>query len=401
MTRATTFDWHPHAAVCLGSDILSAVAFGAQQGFRVIHDDGSHQALEDLCSAIKARAPFCVTDRTQDGLSAEQGELLTFTGGSTGAPKVICRSQASWIASFEVNAGLFGFEPGMRVATLGALSHSLTLYAVVEAIHLGLSAHVLAGLSATTQRRILDQKAVQILYTTPTQLKHLASGDPKTALQHIRFILCGGGMLDEATRQIARRLCPHATLHQFYGAAETSFVTLTDADTPAGSVGKAYPNVTLDLREGQVWVRSPYLFKGYANKHDALLRDADGYVSVGELGTMDAQGNLWLTGRKDRLVQIADQTVSPEAVEQVIAALCGSRHVAVLPVADAARGYRLVAVLEGHADDTLAAKIRATCQASFGSQIAPRRMLFRAEWPLLGSGKTDLARLSQWLETRT
>jgi len=356
-------------------------------------------ALTQLGQALGAGAPFCVGAADPIDLDVDAGSFLTLTGGSTGAPKVIRRTQASWIASFEVNAELFAWQADTRVATLGALSHSLSLYAVAESLYLGLNMHALCDLSPGAQYATLARERIRVLYATPTQLRLLTKGAAKTALHDLRHILCGGGALDEATQAEILGCCPNATLHQFYGAAETSFVTLTDAQTPAGSVGRAYPGVEIDLRQGQVWVRSPYLFEGYACAR--ATRPNDGFITAGELGRMDDNGYLWLLGRQNRQVQIADQSVSPEAVEQHIQAHFRVTGCAVIPVADGLRGTRLVAILNTQATSILAEEIQRHCRAAFGPLIAPRRVLFKTDWPLLPSGKTDLNALAKWAEAQT
>ena len=80
------------------------------------------------------------------------------------------------------------------------------------------------------------------------------------------MILVGGSKLDAALRAALAVMAPEAVIREFYGAAEASFITLADAATPEASVGRAYPGVEIALDPGgEVWVKSPYLFLGYAN----------------------------------------------------------------------------------------------------------------------------------------
>lgn len=197
-----------------------------------------------------------------------QGMFETLTSGSSGQPRRIRRSMASWIASFHINASLFGIEPGCRVAVLGQLQQSLALYGAVEAVHLGAEAHLLDGLRPDRQRAALATRKVDLLYATPAQLRLLveAGGVP---LPDLRLIIVGGSKLDSALRAALAAITP-AAMREFYGAAEASFMTIADAQTPENSVGRAYPGVEIDIRHpdpsglGQIWVRSPYLFDGYA-----------------------------------------------------------------------------------------------------------------------------------------
>jgi long-chain acyl-CoA synthetase len=317
--------------------------------------------------------------------------LETLTSGSTGAPRRILRSQASWTASFAVNAG-FGIGPGARVAVPGQLVQSLALYAALEGLHLGAEVHLLAGLRPDRQRKALIGRQISHLYATPAQLRLMLEG--QGPCPDLRLILVGGSKLDAGLRAALAALAPQAQVREFYGAAETSFITLTDADTPEGSVGRVYPGVQLRLDGGEVWVKSPYLFKGYASDPGSA-RWRDGWLSVGEMGRMDGP-HLILQGRAGRMVTVADQNVFPEEIEALMAALPGIRRVAVLPVPDARRGVALVAVAMG--DPAQEAAILAATRRALGPLKAPKRIIWVQDWPLLPSGKTDLRALeAAWL----
>lgn len=379
------FHWHDRARIFAGAHPLAQAPATDPVAARL------HSLQRTL-----GRAPFCIGDGPGPDLrSLRPGQFATLTGGTSGAPKVIVRSEASWIASFECNAAAFGYGPADGIAVLGALTHSLALYGLLEAVHLGLAAHVLHGLSPAAQARAMHTARCTVLYATPTQLRLLPAG---TTLPHLRLILCGGGALALATRAHVAALCPHATLHVFYGAAETSFVTLGCGAMPEGSVGRAYGGVEIDVRNpdaggtGEIWVRSPYLFERYLGGGSSHTRRAEGWLTVGERGHLDAQGYLHLRGRAGRIVTIADQTVYPDAIEAHLATLPGMRDCAVLAQRDALRGHRLVAVLEGAEDPALAARLRAHCTAS--GLIAPRHVHFLDPFPRLPSGKPDLKRIA-------
>ena len=403
------FAWAEGARLFAGVQELLRPSLGNSDAFRPLPATPTADALAALGAAITQRAPFCLSDRPlPEDLTCPPGVFLTLTGGASGLPKAVRRSQRSWTASFAVNADRFALRSTDSVAVLGQLSHSLSLYAVLEALHLGLDTHVLAQHSPRTQAARISKVGATLIYATPTQLRLLARG-AATPLPSLRLVLCGGGALDAATRAAVKTLCPNAALHVFYGAAETSFITLADADTPKGSVGQPYPSVELRLLDekshptsgvGEIWVRSPYLFDGYALGDSPDTRWHDGFVTVGEMGEFDANGQLWIKGRRQRMVQIADQLVFPEAVEAMIAAREGT-VCAVLPRVDTMRGQQLVAVVEGAENRAQAEKIIETCRAELGPLASPRRVYFRPELPLLPSGKPDLRALSTWLETQS
>jgi long-chain acyl-CoA synthetase len=386
---ATRFHWHPQSRAFAGVQEVIPKDGPSVSGIPVSPVDAS---LDNLRRTLGTATPFCVSETPPldlDRLSPDT--FATLTGGTSGRPKVIVRSQASWVRSFESNAAQLGYTPADSIAVLGALSHSLALYGVLEALHLGLDIHALCplGLRATSAR--MAAQRCTILYATPTQLRLLPAG---TLLPDLRLIFCGGGALTDAVRRHIRAVAPNASLHCFYGAAETSFVTMSDAGTPDASVGRAYPRVEIDVRNpdatgtGLIWVRSPYLFEHYLEGGSPHTMWEGDWLSVGEYGRLDAQGYLYLRGRAGRMVNITDIAVFPEELEAQLGGLAGVDHCAVLARFDQRRGTRLIAVVSGPDSPHLRDLILSHCDSN--TLIRPREVVFLDPFPLLPSGKPDL-----------
>ena len=311
-------------------------------------------------------------------LLAGAGQFETLTSGSLAAPRRILRSMESWIRSFDINAGLFGIGLGARVGVLGRLEQSLSLYGAVEALHLGADLHFLGHMRP--DRQIAALTSVDCIYATPAQLRMLPPAD----LPNLRHIIIGGSKLDARLRLTLAQMTD-AAIHEFYGAAETSFITMAGSDAPAESVGKPYPDVDIELRAGQIWVRSPYLCDGYAGEGSAVWDQ--GWLTVGEMGRLE-NGYLYLSGRAGRMVTVADQNVFPEEMEREMVALAGVAQVAILPKHDGLRGVSMVAVIQG--DQGYEGQILAQARRIFGPLKAPKFIIWRQDWPQLPSGKTDL-----------
>ncbi len=380
--KQTGFCRHPAARVFDGAGLEVGPSFPDQS---VYPDRPAGAALATLGSAA-----FRIGG---EGPGPEAGPVPVFetlTGGSSGAPRRIRRTQASWIASFAVNAGLFGIGSGLRVAVLGRLVHSLALYGAIEVLHLGAELHLLDDLRPDRQRVALADRKVGLIYATPAQLRLLVqAGGP--VLPDLRHALVGGSKLDTGLRAGLAAMAPDCVVREFYGAAEASFITLAGPETPFASVGSAYPGVELRVTHGEIWLRSPYVFERYASDPGSA-RWQDGWLSVGEMGEL-RDGHLYLSGRAGRMVKVADQAVYPEEIEGFLQGLSGVAQVAVLPRTDAKRGLHLVAVLVG--EPAQADVLLAALRARFGSLKAPKALIWRNDWPVLASGKTDLSRLAE------
>ncbi len=372
------FHWHPQARL-FGPDGRPVPPCGAAAPARRIPPAPPGAAL---AQALVHGDGF----RIGGTGSAPHAGFETLTSGSTGAPRRIARSVESWTASFAVNAGLFGIGPGLRIAVLGGLVHSLSLYGALEGMHLGAEVHLLPGLRPDRQGRALTERRIALVYATPAQLRGLTE-----PLPDLRRVLVGGSKLDPGLRAHLARLAPAAEISEFYGAAEASFITLADAATPADSVGRAYPGVEIALDSGEIWVRSPYLFLGYAGDPGGA-RWRDGWLSVGEMGRVE-NGFLHLSGRRGRMVTVADQNVFPEEIEALMESLPGIARAAVLAEPDARRGHVLHAVAMG--DPAAEGAVLAALRAALGPLKAPRRIVWRGDWPETAAGKTDFAALGR------
>lgn len=381
---ARGFAWHPKARLFDAAG-LAVERVEPRQG--VIADHPAGGAL----AALGAPA-FRIGGVGPAPEAGPEPVFETLTGGSSGIPRRIRRTQASWIASFGVNAGLFGIGPDSRVAVLGELIHSLALYGAVEALHLGAELHLLADLRPDRQRAALAAGHVGLLYATPAQLRLLVAANGP-ALPDLRFALVGGSKLDPTLRASLAHMAPACAVHEFYGAAEASFITLAGPDTHPDAVGAAYPGVEVRVMNGEVWVKSPYLFEGYASDPGSA-RWQDGFLSVGEMGRLQ-DGQLYLAGRASRMVKVADQAVYPEQIETFLLAQTGVTQAAVLPRPDGLRGVHLVAVLQG--DAAQEQRILQALRAQFGPLKAPKTLIWRDDFALLPSGKPDLVRLGQGL----
>ena len=387
------FHWHPDARAFAGH---AEVCPTQGPALNHIAAEPPATALEGLFNTLGHEAAFCVSNIAPPDLAPLAPHLFTtLTGGASGTPKIILRTQSSWITSFETNATHFAYTPDDSIAVLGALSHSLALYGVLEGLHLGLNVHALSPLAPSAQCDALHRNICTILYATPTQLRLLPKG--KT-LPHIRLILCGGGALSSATRDHILTQCPNATLHVFYGAAETSFITLSDSSTPDSSVGQPYPQVKITVRNpddtgtGEIWVRSPYLFEQYLRGTSEHTRSEEGWLTLGEIGRLDSDGYLHLRGRAGRVFNIADQTIYPEELETRLLSCEGMTQCTVMARPDALRGHHLIIAAAGPDDDNRRAALLAYCKTN--NIILPREIIFLDPFPNLPSGKPDLTRIA-------
>ena len=322
----------------------------------------------------------------------DRGVFQCETGGTSGKPKRIRRSAESWLASIRVI-----FEKYTNSAEcygiLGDLGHSLAFYAAVEAQIIGNRCVSVVGRSPKAQAQQFADAGVDVIYATPTQMRLLSKSH--RVLEDLQVVFVGGGRLDPETRAQVQSLAPNAQILQFYGAAETSFITLAEPHHDAASVGVAFPGVEIDIRHndgdgiGDVWVKSPYVFSGYALGHAPDTHWQDGWLTIGELGKIDDAGQLFLSGRKSRVFTVADKTIYPEDIEQYLNAQTEMIASAVFPVDDPLRGARIYVALCSDQTDGDRMQGMLGDLKERGVIVDRWRIYGSDDWPMLMSGKPN------------
>lgn len=422
------FQWHKASAL-LNADGQSGNTAAIPQpvcaahivgGVHFIKDVNCESTLQAVRQALHLGVEFCVHSESVSNMIAndqsrehsfntdEHTYLQCMSSGSNGKPKRIRRTQSSWINSFRVTQEQDNVSSTDSYAIIGRASHSLALYAALEAAWIGADIHALADLRPDKQLKAIAQLKSSVLYATPTQLR-LLCGSVKPAVEkntQLQHLYCGGGKLDEFTASLIANHFPNATVKEFYGASETSFISMADNTTPIESVGKLYPHVQMKIMPvdadthsadhldndcvGEIWVKSPYLFEQYSDGTEPDTRWHNGFLCIGEMGYIDDQANLYLTGRRSRMVNIADNMVFPEQIENLLNNHELVRHCVVIATNDSKRGSVLIAVVEAVESRQLRAQLLKYCREELGALKAPRDITFVDSLPILASGKPDL-----------
>jgi long-chain acyl-CoA synthetase len=331
------------------------------------------------------------------------GSLLLGTTGTTGPPKLARRASpaldavgAGCAARIGIGAAdrmliaiplhhSYGIDQGMLAATIGG--------ACVELHDEFSPARVLAS---------LRERAVTILPAVPYMLDVLArsahaGAPPSPALR--RVISAGGALPDAVRREFVSRF--GVGVGQIYGATEFGSATWSDPDVDDGGVGRALPGVELRIvaadandaarplaagAEGQVAVAGATLLSGYLGEPEPATRD--GFFLTGDLGRLDADGRLSITGRLSLLVDVGGRKVNPLEVESVLESHPKIAAAAVVPIPYSRTVGRLKAiVVPKHGDEPDARELRAFLRERLAAHKIPRSFETRAALPRSATGK--------------
>ena len=320
------------------------------------------------------------------------------TGGTSGDPKRIRRTLESWVSSIQIIMKSITLG-STCYGVLGDLSHSLALYATIEAAVTGKTCVTVVGRSPREQAKILQTEKVDVLYATPTQIRLLSKVNAQ--IPTLQTVLIGGGRLDVETYRSISQLFPEASIFQFYGASETSFISIAGPDDDPASVGAAFPSVEIEVRNmneqkiGEIWVKSPFLFESYTLGNSNDTQSENGWMTVGDLGRMSDDGLLYVIGRKSRSFKISDKIFYPEDLELQLLRNPEIVSVAVFPSDDLLRGVRVCCAV---CSDTLSpSKLLPHLRTikKSGVPISKWKVFSSHKWPSLPSGKANYKKLRQ------
>ncbi|MEU8514568.1 condensation domain-containing protein [Kitasatospora sp. NPDC048722] len=344
--------------------------------------------------------------------------VLTYSSGSTGEPKRICRSQDNQLAEADHIIASAAVTPDDVLLCPVPLYHALGQFCCMIVAVLAGATLVLpepdgaaepGGPDPADLLALVARHRVTVLPSVPYLLGALADWpeDRPADLSSVRLCLSGSNFLPPAVRErfLARFGVP---VRQTYGSSEAGSVSW-DCD-PDGfvpeSVGRPLHGVRVEVLDehgrvlptgstGEIAVTSRSVMLGELAPGGTLLRPGPERYLTGDLGRLDEDGRLHLTGRKRILVDTGGHKVNPVEVEEVLEAHPAVRAAAVVGVPLAGGGDLLVAaVVPGDDGPVPAEELRAHCRARLAGHKVPARFETVDGLPRTELGKLRRSRLA-------
>jgi len=343
---------------------------------------------------------------------------IIYTSGSTGLPKGVTLSHRNLWAGTAAVVEYVEIRAGERIASLLPFSFDYGLNQ--------LFCSVAAGATLVVERSPIPQRIVEtvrreevtVLPGVPPlwlQLLTVASftTDPLPALR--KLTNTGGRLPGEAVRKL-RQCQPQANLFLMYGLTEafrSTYLPPERVDRKPDSIGRAIPGAEVVVVDdelnpcepgavGELIHRGPTVALGYWNDPDATAKvfrsnplrvegtpDTERVVFSGDLAHVDAEGDLFFVGRRDRMIKSLGHRVSPDEVANVIYASGEVLEAIVTAEEDELRGSSIVAqvvLAEGGDPD----RLESFCAAELPRYMQPSRIDVRRSLPRTNSGKFDI-----------
>ncbi|MDA0709526.1 MAG: AMP-binding protein [bacterium] len=335
--------------------------------------------LLELDSAINVVATETNPGKTQAfdvyPTSPDDTAVIFYTSGTTGQPKGAAvthfnlHANAQWVSEWSVGSKVTNrhWGPGHCALAVLSLSHSFGQTCMQNAPLMGGACiSYMARFEAAALVSQLVRDRVTLLAAVPRMIRELMALPPESAqgLSFFQYCLVGGAPIDQPT-VVAFEDRFSVSVLEGYGLSETSpVIAFRTPDLPRkkGSVGRAIRGVvirivddggrTLPLGEiGELAVKGEPVMKGYFRDSEATgLAIKEGWFYTGDLGYLDADGDVFLVDRKNDVIIRNGYNVYPAEVEKVLTDFPGVVEIAVVGIDDTECGQEIKAFVVGQVD---------------------------------------------------
>lgn len=370
--------------------------------------------LEEL--GLRRRLIFnllCRRPRTPK-VSAEDTAVMLYTSGTTAVPKGVELTYGNLRSNALDSIKALNIDGHIRMLNILPPFHVFGLTAgVLIPVALGASVVSIPRFSPVAVIKAAEAQGISMLMAVPSMYAAIlkAKSAKPDSFRSVELAVSGGEPLPESVRRgFEERF--GVVLRQGYGLTETSPVVsvCTREAYKVGTVGRPIPNVQLRIAssgeyadgEGEILVRGPGVMKGYHHRLEETQRviDSEGWFHTGDVGRIDADGFLSITGRCKDMLIVGGENVFAREIEAALEAHEGVLQAAVIGVPDDLRGEVPVAfVIPRQGAEVAEAELRAFVKQSLAGLKVPRQVYVRADLPTGPTGKIVKRRLRELLPT--
>ncbi len=351
----------------------------------------------------------------EDGVKdlPEDVAMLLYTSGTTGHPKGVILTFDNLMAKTEDIIQAHQFTEQDRVLCVlpwfhinGLVITLLTPLASEQTIVIG------GKFSVSRFWKFVEQYQITWFSGVPTMYSHmLARGIPEYGRRSsLRFARSASSALPGAVLHEFEETC-HVPVIESYGITEGCAQITSNPLPPAahkvGSVGLAYGNSIRVVNpegkdqpagaEGEVWIKGKNVTCGYYHKQEETERSFTGeWFHSGDVGYLDEEGYLFLSGRIKELINRAGEKFSPIEIDEVLYQIPQVELAAAVGVPDPVYGEEVacfIKVKEGEALDE--EQVKEWCGQRIANYKVPRKVFFVEDIPQGGNGKIQRLKLKE------
>jgi acyl-CoA synthetase (AMP-forming)/AMP-acid ligase II len=359
---------------------------------------------EDAISSPDESSPNVTVDK-------DSTASIIYTSGSTGNPKGVALSHQNIVSNTQaICASLELTDADIQMVVLPFF------YVMGKSLlnsHFALGATVVINntfLYPATVLKQMAQEQVTGFSGVPSTYAFLLHRSPlasyRDQLPHLRYCSQAGGHMAKTLKIALRRALPeHTKIFIMYGATEASArLTLLDPqfyESKMDSVGKPIAGTTISIVdedgkpvpagvEGELVAQGPGIMSGYWNNPEATAAVLDdiGY-HTGDLGYMDTDGFIYISGRKDNQIKVGGNRINTQEIEDLLLETGLVVEAFITGVPDTMLGNKLVAIAVAANKETDTQEILSACARIMPKYKIPQTLLLVSSLPKKITGKID------------
>ena len=331
--------------------------------------------------------------------------LICYTSGSTGKPKGVLLSQGALAWNAANCADMHELTPQDRILTTLPLFHVGGLNNLTTpALKAGCTVVLHPKFDAEACFDAIELERITLTVLVPAQLDMMMASPrwQRADFSSLRMITTGSTIVP--ARIIDAVHARGVPLVQIYGSTETcpiaACLKATDAERKAGSTGKAAAHCELRIVDdsgkeaaqgaiGEILVRGPNLMNGYWNApQETASALVDGWFHSGDMGHLDAEGYLYVDGRRKEMIISGGENIYPAEIENVLAECKDIAEASVVGRPDERWGEIVVAVVAPKSGHTLTpASVLQLLEGRIARYKHPKEVVFVGELPKTALGK--------------
>ena len=339
-----------------------------------------------------------------DAQGSDLGALM-YTSGTSGDPKGVCLSFDNLVSNVDACVQAAEIQPDESFLSLLPQFHTFGFTAnTLVPLLLGAHVHYIPRFSAMAVLETIAERKISVFITIASMLGALAAMKKATRehFDSLRLPVSGGEPLPPRVAQVWEERYG-VKIYEGYGMTEASPVVTLNVPRARklGSVGRPLPGlavtaVTEDGKElpagedGQLVVRGHCVMQGYLNKPEQTAETIrDGALWTGDVGHVDADGFVFITGRAKDMMIVGGENVFPFEIESVLVEHPAVAEAAVIGAQDEMRGEVPAAfvILKPDAGSVTDNDLRSFCREKLAGYKVPRQVYVQDDLPRGPTGK--------------
>jgi acyl-CoA synthetase (AMP-forming)/AMP-acid ligase II len=320
--------------------------FLGRDQLRELADAGVTERVVPLRDVTRPRET--VDSRALSEVAPDDVADILFTSGTTGRSKGAMSAHRQTIGVARAWAELGGVRQDDRYLVVNPFFHSFGYkIGIVVGLLTGCTLYPVATFDVDATMRLIEDQRITVFPGAPTLYQSMLNAPSRAErdLSSLRLAVTGAAVVPVVLIERMRSELAIDQVVTAFGMTEAVVVTMCregdSAETVATTNGRAVPGMETRIAEnGELLVRGDYVMLGYLDDPEATREaiDADGWLHTGDVGSLDAEGNLTITDRLKDMYISGGFNVYPAEVEQALARMDGVADVAVVGVPDERMG---------------------------------------------------------------